>query len=101
MHLTVVLLSIIGGCELIHISVPKSTDKYNNYAENVRHHGKKKLVAGTIRRPGFENSCPRPNLFDISKNFGLVLVPEKCLYNRSDLKSICKDEILKSLNLLS
>jgi len=38
-HLTVGRLSMIGACELIHISVPKSTGKYHNYAENIRHHG--------------------------------------------------------------
>ena len=38
-HLTVVRLSKIGTCELIHISVRKSTYKRHNYVENNRHRG--------------------------------------------------------------
>lgn len=38
-HLTLLRLSMIGACELIHFSVHKSTYKRHNYAENIRHHG--------------------------------------------------------------
>ena len=32
--------SMIGACELMYISVPKSTDMCHNYAENIRRRGK-------------------------------------------------------------